>query len=84
LLPHARVWERRREGVCSLGYDPRPTPSLLRVGIKLSDPGRLKTDEPLIITQYFRPTGLQGVAGNKKGEFEVEAQFLSNVYTKNG
>jgi hypothetical protein len=23
-------------GVCSLGYDPRPTPSLLRVGTKLS------------------------------------------------
>jgi hypothetical protein len=36
------------EGVCSLGYDPRPTPSLLRVGMKLSDPDLLKTAEPLI------------------------------------
>jgi hypothetical protein len=24
-------------GVCSLGYDPHPTPSLLRVGMKLLD-----------------------------------------------
>jgi hypothetical protein len=37
------------EGVCSLGYDPRPTPSLLHVGMKLSDPDLLKTAEPLII-----------------------------------
>jgi hypothetical protein len=43
-----RVWERRREGVCSLSYDPRPTPYLLRVGMKLSDPDLLKTAEPLI------------------------------------
>jgi hypothetical protein len=32
----------------SLGYDPRPMPSLLRVGMKLSDPDLLKTAEPLI------------------------------------
>jgi hypothetical protein len=28
--------------------------------------------------------GVQGVAGNKKGEFEVEAQFLSKLHTNNG
>jgi hypothetical protein len=27
---------------------------------------------------------LQGVAGNKKGEFWVEAQFLSKLHTNNG
>jgi hypothetical protein len=27
---------------------------------------------------------LQGVAGNKKGEFEVEAQLLRKLYTNNG
>jgi hypothetical protein len=27
---------------------------------------------------------LQGVAGNKKGEFEAEAQFLSKLHTNNG
>jgi hypothetical protein len=26
---------------------------------------------------------VQGVAGNKKGEFEVEAQFLSKLHTNN-
>jgi hypothetical protein len=26
----------------------------------------------------------QGVAGNKKGAFEVEAQFLSKLHTNNG
>jgi hypothetical protein len=26
---------------------------------------------------------LQGVAGNKKGEFEVETQFLSKLHTNN-
>jgi hypothetical protein len=36
----------------SLGYDPRPTPSLLRVGMKLSDPDLLKTAEPLIYSLY--------------------------------
>jgi hypothetical protein len=36
-------------GVRSLGYDPRPTPSLLCVGMKLSDPDLLKTAEPLNI-----------------------------------
>jgi hypothetical protein len=33
---------------CITNYDPRPTPSLLRVGMKLSDPDLLKTAEPLI------------------------------------
>jgi hypothetical protein len=28
--------------------DPRPTPSLLRVGMKLSDPDLLQTAEPLL------------------------------------
>jgi hypothetical protein len=27
---------------------------------------------------------LQGVAGNKKGDFLVEAQFLSKLHTNNG
>jgi hypothetical protein len=43
-----RVWGWWRGGVCSLGYDPRPTPSLLRVGMKLSDPDLLQTAEPLL------------------------------------
>jgi hypothetical protein len=51
-----RVWERRREGVYSLGYDPRPTPSLLLVGMKLSDPDLLKTAEPLIIISLINYT----------------------------
>jgi hypothetical protein len=51
--------------LCSLGYDPRPTPSLLRVGMKLSDPDLLKTAKRLIIIW------LQGVAGNKKPTHNV-------------
>jgi hypothetical protein len=31
-----------------------------------------------------RRSVLQWVAGNKKGEFEVEAQFLSKLHEKNG
>jgi hypothetical protein len=31
-----------------IGFDPRPTPSLLRVGMKLSDPDLLQTAEPLL------------------------------------
>jgi hypothetical protein len=27
---------------------------------------------------------VQGVAGNKNGEFEVEAQFLCKIHTNNG
>jgi hypothetical protein len=27
---------------------------------------------------------LQGITGNKKGEFEVEAQFLSKLHRNNG
>jgi hypothetical protein len=42
-------YTRANKWVCSLGYDPRPTPSLLRVGMKLSDQYLLKTAEPLII-----------------------------------
>jgi hypothetical protein len=33
------------------------------------------------LARFEGPTtgfGLQGIAGNKKGEFEVEAQFLAN------
>jgi hypothetical protein len=33
---------------------------------------------------YVRLTCVQGVAVNKKGEFWVEAQFLSKLHTKNG
>jgi hypothetical protein len=38
-----------------LYYDPRPTPSLLCVGMKLSDPDLLKTAEPLIIITMHVP-----------------------------
>jgi hypothetical protein len=32
-----------------------------------------------------RPSHIvQGIAGNKKGEFEVGAQFLSKLHTNNG
>jgi hypothetical protein len=37
---------------------------------------------PGVATSY---EAVQGVAGNKaKGEFEVEAQFLSKLHTNNG
>jgi len=40
-------------GVCSLGYDPRPTPPLLRVGMKLLDPDLLQTAELLILNRLL-------------------------------
>jgi hypothetical protein len=52
-------------------------------------PQILISPESPLDTRHRFPTYLprqpvQGVAGNKKSEFEVEAQFLSKLHTKNG
>jgi hypothetical protein len=67
LRVRTRVWERRREGVCSLGYDPRPKLSLLRVGMmKLLDQDLLKTPP------QAAPTGGLLADMSKIGKIEMQ------------
>jgi hypothetical protein len=63
---------KAKGGGLSLGYDPRPTPSLLRVGMKLSDQYLLKTAEPLIMNN----TGTEAITVAAPAEGPGEAASL--------
>jgi hypothetical protein len=58
---------------------------VIRRGRRRGSGKRLACDSRATVVQrQGSPGGVQGVAGNKKGEFEAEAQFLSKLHTKNG